>query len=53
MASRLVLFAGFSSDLMSELEHAFEISTRKAGTQGSAENTEWQLVLDVVGQHAL
>ena len=38
---------------MSELEHAFEISTRKARTQGSAENTEWQLVLDVVGQHAL
>ena len=38
---------------MSELEHAFEISTRKARTKGSAENAEWQLVLDVVGQHAL
>ena len=48
-----MLFAGFSSDLMSELEHAIEISTRKAGTKGSAEDTEWQLVLDVIGQHAL
>ena len=38
---------------MSELEHAFEISTRKAGTKGSAEDTEWQLVLDVIGQKAL
>lgn len=38
---------------MSELEHAIEISTRKAGTKGSAEDTEWQLVLDVIGQQAL
>jgi hypothetical protein len=38
---------------MSELEHAFEISTRKARTKGSAEDAEWQLVLDVIGQKAL
>jgi hypothetical protein len=37
---------------MSELEHAIEISTRKAGTKGSAEDTEWQLVLDVIACEA-
>ena len=38
---------------MSELEHAFEIATRETATKGSAEDPERQLILDVVGQHAL
>lgn len=38
---------------MSELEHAFKISTRKATTKDAADDAEGQVVLNVIGQQTL
>jgi len=38
---------------MSKVEHAFEISARKAASKGAAEDAQRELVFDVIGQQAL